>query len=59
MKPGDLGWVEGHNAPAVFVGWCTDEDPCAEYGMAYLLVNGEVCTEHNDWWQPWNPTKKV
>ena len=55
MKAGDLVWIEGHNAPAVFVGWCTDEDPRAEYGMAYLLVNGEVCTEHNDWWQKWSP----
>ena len=58
MKPGDLVWIEGHNVPAVFVSWCTDEDPMAEYGMANLLVNGSVHREHTDWWQPWNPDLK-
>lgn len=55
MKAGDLVWVEGHNSPAIFVGWCTDENPQAEYGMANLLIKGRVRVEHNDWFVPWKP----
>ena len=53
---GDLVWVEGWNAPSVFVEWCSDKDPKAEYGMAYLFHNNQVRKEHCDWWQPWRPT---
>ena len=56
MKPGDLVWVEGHNGPCLFIGWTSDdvkEGVPHEYGVAYLLINGEVRREHNDWWVPW------
>ena len=58
MKIGDLVWVEGHSSPAIFVEWCSDKDPHAEYGSAYLLINGNVRSEHNDWWTPCNPKSK-
>jgi|APSaa5957512493_1039668.scaffolds.fasta_scaffold881700_1 hypothetical protein len=58
MKSGDLVWVEGWNQPSIFIEWCSDKDPQAEYGMAYLFHNDKVRKEHCDWWQPWNPDKK-
>ena len=61
VNPGDLVWIEGHEMPSVFLGWVSDafvDDPDEEcYGVAYLLVNGEIRKEHNDWWMPWNPQK--